>query len=227
MLAPTHAPSEAGSTMPTPLRSGLSSGAWLGVLLLLLASSYSAWAGTIVVSGNITQSTADGTGPATNNAGLNSITDLQSYVLTLMYGGAIGGPGTYNLTGSTLVFSVPAAPATESDFGSISLTIAPDGTDYDFSMLACLNTGSGCAFGNQLDLNFKIPAASIYSSNVGAIGLDLPHPLDLLEDDGVTDIHGSVTTYTSVPEPSSFSLLLLVAALHPIRKVLRPSRKPK
>jgi hypothetical protein len=45
------------------------------------------------------------------------------------------------------------------------------------------------------------------SQNVTAIGLDQPHPLDLLEDDGVTDIQGSITGYSNVPEPSLAGLL--------------------
>ena len=53
----------------------------------------------------------------------------------------------------------------------------------------------------------------LYSQNVPAIGLDLPHPLDLLEDDGITDIHGTITSYSytgpvsAVPEPSLTVLL--------------------
>jgi hypothetical protein len=179
------------------------------VLLLLLFSAHPAVAGMISVGGSITQSTPDGTGPAANNPSLNNIVDLQDYLVTMTFSDAINGPGTYDLTGSTLIFSVPAAPATESDFAGISLTIIPNGTDFDFSLLACLTTGTDCLLGNQLDLNFRIPAANLFSFNVAAIGLDPPHPLDLLEDDGTTDIHGSITTYAFVPEPPS---LLLVGA---------------
>jgi hypothetical protein len=73
--------------------------------------------------------------------------------------------------------------------------------------LACLTTGSGCPLGNQLDANFSIVAGGLNSQNVAATGMGLA-PLDLLEDDGVTDIHGSVTSYsqTAVPEPSSLDL---------------------
>jgi hypothetical protein len=189
---------------------------WSQLLLVALAYcalTHIAGAATIVFSGVITQSTQDGTGPATNNPSLNNIQDLQTYSVTLAFPGSITGPGTYNLTGSNLTFSVPAAPATESSFGSISLTIIPNGVFDDLSLLGCLTTGSGCFVGNQLTGDFRIPAALLNSQNVAAIGLDQPHPLDLLEDDGTTDIHGSVTTYSytgpasPVPEPSSLVVL--------------------
>ena len=67
--------------------------------------------------------------------------------------------------------------------------------------------------GNQLDASFPIPSASLNSLNVAATGLDPPHPLDLLEDDGMTDIHGSITSYSYtgsasvVPEPASLAML--------------------
>jgi hypothetical protein len=67
--------------------------------------------------------------------------------------------------------------------------------------------------GNQLDGNFSIAAAGLNSQNVAATGMGLA-PLDLLEDDGVTDIHGSVTSYseTAVPEPSSLVIMAGVLA---------------
>ncbi len=67
--------------------------------------------------------------------------------------------------------------------------------------------------------------------DVAAFGLDLPHPLDLLEDNGITDIHGSITRYSysgsgtgsPVPEPSTLVLLSsgfvgLVVARRALRK---------
>src|ERR1035441_882118 len=90
----------------------------------------------------------------------------------------------------------------ETSFDAISLTISADGIYDNFSLLGCLTTGSGCAFGNQLDANFKILATDLTSAGAGAIGLDQPHPLDLLEDDGITDIQGSISSYSNtVPEP--------------------------
>jgi hypothetical protein len=118
----------------------------------------------------------------------------------------------YDLTGANLVFSVPSALASESSFGSINLTISGNGIFDDISLLGCLTTGSDCGQGNQLSANFRILAAELNSQNVAATGLDQPHPLDLLEDDGVTDIHGSINAYSytspsAVPEPSSIVLM--------------------
>jgi len=170
----------------------------------------------IVFSGAITQSTFDGTGPAVNNPSLNNIHDIQLYTVTLVFPGAITLPGTYDLTGSSLTFDVPSAPASETSFGSISLTLTANGGFDEFSLLACLTSGGGCAAGNQLDANFKIPATMLNSQNVAATGLDQPHPLDLLADDGTTDIHGSITTYngpaSAVPEPSQTVVLVCFLA---------------
>jgi hypothetical protein len=170
-----------------------------------------AGAGTITFGGLITQSTQDGTGPAVNNSSLNNIHDLQAYTITLGFPGSITAPGTYLL--SSLTFSDPTAPASEIGFSSISLTITPSGGFDQLSLLGCLTTGGGCFVGNQLDANFQIPAASLNSQNVAATGLDPPHPLDLLEDDGTTDIQGTITRYSNtgpvstVPEPSLAVLL--------------------
>ena len=117
------------------------------------------------------------------------------------------------MTGGSLTFSVPTAPASEASFDSLSLTITANGGFDEFSFLGCLTTGSDCLVGNQLDANFRILATGLNSQNVAATGLDPPHPLDLLEDDGITDIHGTITSYSytgrvsAVPEPS-FAVLL-------------------
>jgi hypothetical protein len=177
-------------------------------------------AAVITFSGAIVQSTADGTGPAVNNPSLNNITDGNSYTVTLNIPGTIGGPGTYHPI--SVLFSVPAASASENSFSTNTLVITANGAFDDFSLLACLTTGGGCFVGNQLDANFRIPATSLTLSSVPAIGLDPPHPLDLLEDDGTTDIHGTITLYscdgcavtvTAAPEPSSFWLLACAAML--------------
>jgi len=186
----------------------------LALVALGLGWTNFAAADVIVFNGKITQSTQDFTGPAQNNLSLNNIQDLQAYTATLNFTGSITSPGTYDLTGSSFTFNVPSALATESAFGSISLTITAGGGFDQFSLLACLTTGSGCVFGNQLTANFEIPVGSLNSQNVAATGLDQPHPLDLLEDDGITDIHGSIDSYSysggrtsDVPEPSSIVLL--------------------
>jgi len=181
--------------------------------LVAVASSAfvcAAFADSITIAGGITQSVQDGTGPAVNNTSLNNIDDLQAYTLTLVFPGSIAAPGMYNLTGSSLTFSVPAAPASETIFSTISVTITQNAGFDEFSLLACLANG-GCLAGNQLTANFKILATGLNSQNVPAIGLDQPHPMDLLEDDGTTDIQGSITTFngsaTAVPETSSLVLV--------------------
>jgi hypothetical protein len=198
-------------------------------LLALCVTCGSAWAGTISLTGAITQSTQDGTGPASNNASLNSIADGQIYSVSFTFAGGISGPGVYNLTGATFV--VPAAGASETSFGAVTLTISANGSFDDFSLLGCLSTGSGCGLGNELDANFRIPAASLNLQNVATVGLDPPHPLDLLEDDGVTDIHGSITAYSysgptsSIPEPSSAIFLgCVLAALVAANRVGRKTQ---
>ena len=193
---------------------------WFLAVLAVCGLSNGAVADIISVGGSITQSTQDGTGPAVNNPSLNNIVDRQAYTLSLIFVGSIAAPGAYVLTGSMLTFSDPTAPAAETSFGSISLTITGNGGSDDFSLLACLTSGSGCAFGNQLDASFAIPAAMLNSRTVAATGLDPPHPLDLLEDDGTTDIQGSITSYSytgsssPVPEPATVVLVgSILAAL--------------
>ena len=183
----------------------MNSGAMIAVLAGLAAGASPVLAGVIRIGGVITQSTPDGTGPAFNNPSLNNIQDLQAYTLILTFATPITGPGNYDLTGSSLLFRVATAPASESSFGSINLSIASNGGFDDFSLLACLTTGTSCPASNQLTANFEIPAAMIGSQNVAATGLDQPHPLDLLEDEGTTDIQGSIASYSktsAAPEPS-------------------------
>ena len=174
----------------------------------------SAWADTIVFGGKITQSTSDGTGPATSNPSLNNIQDGDSYTVTFTFPGSVIPSAVVS---PNLVFTDLTNPASESSFSSLSTSIIPDGSDDDFSMLACLTTGD-CSTGNQLTANFKIPAALLHSQNVTATGLDEPHPLDLLEDedtDNPLDIHGTITTYSytgaaAVPEPAALTPLIIV-----------------
>jgi hypothetical protein len=164
------------------------------------------YAGTITIGGTITQSTSDGTGPAVNNPGLNLIADGDPFTVTLSFAGPVPAPSAspYNLTGSMLVFT--DGTVTESSFGSISLSIVANGANDDLSLLACLTTGSSCGVGNELTANFAIPAASLTAQSVAATGLDQPHPMDLLEDDSVTDIQGSIAKYSDVPEAGTIAL---------------------
>jgi hypothetical protein len=179
-----------------------------------------ACAATITFTGLITQSTPDGTGPASNNPGLNAIQDGMAYTVTLDLSGSgvssIHSPGLYSLTGAGLTFRVPSAAATENLFDSITLAVSQAGGVDTLTLLACLTTGSGCAAGNQLSADFAIPAAGLNGTGVAATGLDPPHPVDLLEDDGVTDIHGSVVGYSyseSAPAPEPATMLLVSTAL--------------
>lgn len=174
----------------------------------------------ITVTGSITQSTADGTGPAVNNPSLNAIADGDSYTLTLDFAGAVAAAGTFDLTGGTLTLSDPGAPSTEDEFTSISLTVSPDGASDDLSLFACLSTGSGCTVGNSLSMNFAIPSTDLSAVGAPASTISgLSPAMDLLEDDGTTDIQGDVSSYSyvaSTPEPMSlvlFSLGLLVIGL--------------
>jgi len=175
-----------------------------------------AFGSTLTFSGSITQSVPDGTGPAQNNTSLNNIADTEAYSVALLFAGDITTTGTYTLLSG--LFQVPSAPAAESDFASLQLTITANGANDEFSLLGCLNSGSGCALGNELTANFSIPAALIGGSSVAATGLDQPHPLDLLEDDGGTDIHGTITQYSyqgtsATPEPASATLFAAAAAV--------------
>jgi hypothetical protein len=189
----------------------------LAAFVLLVACCVSATVASadgITVAGTITQSTPDGTGPAVNNPSLNNIADGDSYILSLNFTGAITGSGTYDLTGGTLVFSDLSASSSESSFTSISLTVTPDGASDDLSLFACLSTGSACLFGDSLSLNFAVSAADLNSpSALAAAIFGLSPPLDLLEDDGTTDIQAGVASYSyasassNVPEPESLTLV--------------------
>src|SRR5260370_35543046 len=114
---------------------------WFGVGLTVCVFANVAAAATITFGGLITQSTPDGTGPAMNNLSLNNVKDLQAYTVTPIFPGSITIPGTYNLTGSSLKFNDPAAPASEMSFGSITLTITLNAGFDEFSRLGCLTSG--------------------------------------------------------------------------------------
>jgi hypothetical protein len=176
-----------------------------------------ACADAITFSGIITQSTSDGTGPAMNNPSLNNIADGDSFAVTLAFTGSITGPGTSGLPGATLVFVDSTASVSETALGgSKSVSVASDGGSYDLSVFGCLSTGSdGCLGGNYLSANFQIPMSALNSANVTAQLVPNLYPaLDLLEDDGTTDIQGSINSYsyTQAPEPSSAALLFFGAA---------------
>jgi PEP-CTERM motif len=179
------------------------------LLLITVIAAPKAHADEVTVAGTITQSTYQGTGPAVNNTSLNNIMYGDAYTLSLAFTGSINSPGTYDLTGGTLLFSDPTAPASENSFTSISLTISPAGSFDDVSLYACLSTGSGCSMSNSLSLNFAIPSGDLNSLSAPATTIPaLSPPLDLEEDDGTTDIQANVTSYsyTPTPEPASMAL---------------------
>ena len=199
--------------------------------IALALSVASGRADSIVFGGTITQSTLDGTGPAVTNLSLNDIRDGDAYTVTFSFPGAIIPSLVF---GPSLVFTDTTHPATESSFFLLNLSIIGDGSFDDFSLIACLATGGGCDVGNQLTANFKIPAAMLHSQNVPAIGLDEPHPLDLLEDENTDtplDIHGSIASYSyngptaAVPEPSA--LVPLGCALAALLAVKRKHKEEK
>jgi hypothetical protein len=165
----------------------------------------------ISFTGTITQSVQDGTGPASNNPALNRIPDGADVVVTWTFPGAITSPGSYLLPGSSLLFDVPSANAMESHFASQSLTVAQAGALDLFSLLGCLSTGSACDQGNELTLNFVVASTLINSTQAPALSIGGIVPLDLLEDDGATEIQASLQTYSytsaAVPEPAAFYLL--------------------
>ena len=182
-----------------------------GTLIFLLGLCAGARASTLTVSGTITQSAVDGTGPAVHTPALNDIVDGQSFQVTLASATPINAPGFYDLAGSSLIFSVPGAAASEGNFGAISLSLVQDGGYLDFSVYGCV-ADADCSIGNALSASFSVPAGSLGGMEVGVIGLDGPHPFELLEDEGITDLHGSISLYSNTalvttPEPASGVLM--------------------
>jgi hypothetical protein len=180
-----------------------------------------ATADIIEFSGAIYQPPAN---TAVNNPSLNSVQLGDSYNVSLSFNGSITSPGAYSsFTAISFEDTTAAVGETSFDLTNISLTIATDAANPnydDFSLLACLATGSACNQGDQLAAEFAVLAADLDSPNAAAQSIPFLTPLDLLEDDGSTDIQGTVTGYSctgscsvsTVAEPSSLSLQLLVLA---------------
>ena len=181
--------------------------------LTVLICAIGATADIITLTGTVTQSQNDQPGnPAINNPSLNNVNDGDAYSATLIFNGSILTPGTYSLTGA--LFSDPAGPASENGFGSGTIVISQSGAVDAFSIQACL-AGFTCNTGNELDLNFTIAAAGLDGSNITALAVSGGIlPFDLLEDDGSTDIHASVDSYSyASPVPEPRSLLLIASGL--------------
>jgi hypothetical protein len=195
---------------------------WLVAALVCYSFVNPALADIITFGGQITQP-QDSTVPAVNNPQLNDIALGDAYTVTFTFKGTTI-PGLQ--FSPNLVFADTTDPVTLSSFFLVNLSIIGNGSFDDFSLLACLTGGTPCDQGNQLTANFRIPAALLKSQNVTATGLDEPHPLDILDDGGSTDIHGSITTYSytgvaAVPEPSTRALLVIVLTLLTIGRSAR------
>jgi hypothetical protein len=177
-------------------------------LVLLAAPIY---AGTITITGLITQDLADSGATAVANPSLNSIQDGDQFTVALTFAGSITTPGTYALT--SILFNDAAAAASEGAFISGIMTIT-DNLGFDqFSVLGCLVDPSTCLQGNELDLNFEIPDTQLNQSGVAAQAVPLLSPsLDLFEDSANTEVQGSIGGYSypggaQLPEPSTFMLI--------------------
>lgn len=197
---------------------------WLGCLLLAgLSSTLSA--GTITLGGQINQSTQDGTGPAVNNPNLIRIVDGDAYLVTLNFTGDITTQGLFQLTGAS--FLDTSANVSESSFGAPwSINVTSNASNFDLSVLVCLTTGTACNQGNFLAANFRIPAASLNAQNVTANPIPALLPFELLQDDGTTDIQGTLDQYSysgneaPAPEPvTTIPLCAAFAAMTALRKV--------
>ncbi len=191
--------------------------------LAVLSFGGAADGATITLSGTITQSTADTSVPAVQNATLNSIADGDVYTALLSFGAAVEAPGMYNLIG--LSFTDAMTGAAESAFLSGSLTMAQTGGSDEFSVLGCL---ADCALGNEIELEFTLPAAELNSNGAATEIPGLP-PLDLLEDGGSTDIQGTVQSYSyqgstsGIPEPGALCLAgISLVAFGAARRKLAP-----
>lgn len=170
-----------------------------------------AQADNITVTGTISQNALDTSGGSTDNPSLNNVLDGSSYSVTInLLNGSLDGFGATFSDDAN-----PAGNATENRFQSITIAeSSPAGAVVTFSISACL-VGYSCFAntGGELDLSFSIASTDLFSSSASATGLGTA-PMELLEDSGATDIHGSIDTYSftaaknAVPEPSTILLLV-------------------
>jgi uncharacterized protein (TIGR03382 family) len=178
--------------------------------LAMLSLCGLAQAGSITLTGTITQSTADGTGPAVNNTGLNNIADGDLFKIVMNFTGLLSAPSTTNLT--YISFTDLAPSAGENQFISGKLVITQSAGTDEFSLVACLIDQTTCLQGNQLALNFSLPSNQLQSGNAAPQTIPGLLPMDLLEDSGSTDIQGTLNTYAfretaaTTPEPAGVAL---------------------
>ncbi len=185
----------------------------------LIFFCFTASAGTILLTGKITQDLADSGETAIANPSLNSIVDVDSYSILLTFNGAISFiPAGISLNSIQLTDLTHSA--SESAFLSGSMTINQNAGVDVFSVLGCLTDPSTCVLGNELDLNFQIPASGLGLTGVAAqIVPGIVPSMDLLEDSSNSEIQGSITGYSAtgvtsgVPEPATISFTILGLAL--------------
>jgi hypothetical protein len=201
-------------------------GFWAGSVPVAIVFAMSAYADSITVNGTITQDLVDSGATAVANQSLNQIRDGDGYNVVMSFSGVISSPGSYTL--SSILFSDPAAGASESAFISGDMTIALASPMDQFSVLGCLVDAISCFQGNQLALNFQVPAVQLNQTGVTATFVPSLLPLDLLEDGGNSEIQGSINGYSytgatsSTPEPSTLGLigvsLMCLQLAHKIHK---------
>jgi hypothetical protein len=158
-------------------------------------------ADTITLSGSLFSVSL---GPSIFNPSLNSAQFGDEFMLQFTVVPSLAGPGVYSMTGAS--FTDVTASASETAIQSGTLSVSAAGSDLVFSGFACVQSGS-CSTGNELDLNFSIPQSLLISSasTMSVFGLK---DFELLEDDGATDLIGSLTRYQAIPEPSSALLIV-------------------
>lgn len=183
---------------------------WTTSLLAILAFAGTLRADSITLAGGITQSTQDSGTPAVANLSLNNIADTDLFAVEMDFNGTISSPGIYSL--ASILFVDAIAGASESAFISGSMTITQVGAADQFSVFGCLIDAIACTQGNELDLNFQIPAVQLNQSLATASAIPALLPFDLLEDGGNTDIQGVLINYSytgasQTPEPSTFALI--------------------
>lgn len=174
-------------------------------------------ANSVLLVGIITQSVQEGGAPAVANPSLNNVADGDQFAVTFDFMAPISSPGSFDL--GSLTFTDLSAGVSESGFISGSMTLTQSGASTQFDVLGCLISASSCSTGNQLTLDFQMPTSQIAQSGVEVQPVPSLLMADLLEDNGATDIHGLLETYSytgpagpaQTPEPSTAALILLGA----------------
>jgi len=201
-----------------------------GLFAALCAVESPARADIVQVTGTITQDLTDSGATAGSNPALEAIKDGDLYSVQLTFNGPILAPGVFSLT--SVQFKDLTHPVVENAFISGSMTITQSSGVDTFSALGCLIDAVTCLAGNQLDLNFEIPSSGLNMTGVAASAVPGIFPsMDLLEDGGSSDIHGTVTSYglvAAAPEPPARPILVAAAACilwRALRMKQRPSGK--